>query len=181
MGGSLGARRINEAVWDALDGLLARFEEVVHLTGAQGRRRGEALARPGYLPIGHTADVAELMCESDLVIARAGLGTCAELLAVGLPAILVPGRFGGGHQEHNAARLEAAGAAIRVPDAELTGERLLGVVDGLQPRWLKAMADAAASLARPQAASAIVQVLEEVVRARRHRTDVLSRLVGEAV
>jgi UDP-N-acetylglucosamine--N-acetylmuramyl-(pentapeptide) pyrophosphoryl-undecaprenol N-acetylglucosamine transferase len=180
MGGSLGARRINEATWDALDGLLARFEEVVHLTGAQGLRRGEALARPGYVPIGRTADVAELMDRSDLVIARAGLGTCAELQAVGLPAILVPGRFGGGHQDHNAARMEAAGAAIRVPDAELTGERLLCVLDTLPSRHLLAMANAAAGMARPYAARAIVEVLEEVaVEARRRRTGALSCLVGE--
>jgi UDP-N-acetylglucosamine--N-acetylmuramyl-(pentapeptide) pyrophosphoryl-undecaprenol N-acetylglucosamine transferase len=162
-GGGLGARRINEAVWDALDWLLSRFDQVVHLTGAQGRQRGEALARAGYRPIGRTADVAGLMAGSDLVVARAGLGTCAELLAAGLPAVLVPGRFGGGHQNHNAARMEAAGAAVRVPDAELTGARLRCAIEDLTPDRLRAMAEATWGLARPDAARQIVHVLDEVV------------------
>lgn len=169
IGGSLGARRINEAVWDALDGLLARFTEVVHLTGAQGLLRGRALARPGYRPISRTADVARLMGESDLVISRAGLGACAELLAVGLPAILVPGTFGGGHQEQNADRLMAAGAAVRIADADLTAECLLVAVDELRKAGrLRAMAEAAAGLARPGAALRIVDVIQDVAeRSRR--------------
>jgi UDP-N-acetylglucosamine--N-acetylmuramyl-(pentapeptide) pyrophosphoryl-undecaprenol N-acetylglucosamine transferase len=179
MGGSLGARRINEAVWDALDSLLARFAEVVHLTGAQGRRRGEALARPGYRPIWRTDDIPRIMGESDLAIARAGLGTCAELLAVGLPAILVPGPFGGGHQERNAARIAAAGAGVRVADADFTGERLLRVLDALEPVRLAAMAGAAARLARPDAARAIVDVLDDVARTAPRRRP-LARL-GEPV
>ena len=166
MGGSLGSRRINEAVWQALDGLLARFDEVVHLTGGQDRLRGEALARPGYRPMRRTDDIAALMGSADLVVSRAGLATCAELLAVGLPAILVPGRFGGGHQKHNAARLEASGAAVHVPDRELTGQRLLRVLDGLGPSRLRAMSDATASLTRPDAARAIVRVLAEVAAAK---------------
>jgi UDP-N-acetylglucosamine--N-acetylmuramyl-(pentapeptide) pyrophosphoryl-undecaprenol N-acetylglucosamine transferase len=179
MGGSLGARRINEAVWNALDWLLGRFEEVVHLTGAHGRRRGEELARPGYLPISQAADVAGLLARSDLVVARAGLGTCAELLAVGLPAILVPGRFGSGHQDHNAVRLERAGCAVRVPDAELDGGRLRSVIEALTPDDLRAMAGAAASMARPDAAREIVRVLDEVVSEARSRAG--EGAVGEAV
>jgi len=179
MGGSLGARRINETVWAALDQLLARFVEVVHLTGAPDRRRSEALVRPGYRPIRWTDDIAGLMRESDLVVARAGLGTCAELLAIGLPAILVPGTFGGGHQEQNAARLESAGAAVRIGDAELTDQGLLQVVDGLGSSRLEAMSAAAARLARPDAARAIVRVLEEVaVGTHRRRTAVPSPVVG---
>jgi len=168
-GGGLGARRINEAVWDALDWLLTRFDQVVHLTGAQGKQRGEALARPGYLAISRTADVAGLMAESDLVVARAGLGTCAELLAAGLPAVLVPGRFGGGHQEDNAARMEAACAAVRVPDAELTGDRLRRVIEDLTSDRLRAMAEATTGLARPDAAREIVRVLDEVIAESRRR------------
>jgi UDP-N-acetylglucosamine--N-acetylmuramyl-(pentapeptide) pyrophosphoryl-undecaprenol N-acetylglucosamine transferase len=179
MGGSHGARRINETVWEGLDALLARFDEVVHLTGAQGRSRSLALARPGYRPIWWTDDVANLMRQTDLVVARAGLGTCAELLAVGLPAILVPGTFGGGHQELHAARLESAGAGVRIADAELTVGRLLDVVDGLDPQRLQRMSDAAVRLARPGAARAIVRVLEEVAMDACGRwTAVPSGLVG---
>ena len=63
---------------------------------------------------GFTTGVSELMRASDLVLCRCGVGTLAEVTAVGLPGILVPGRFGGGHQEHNAAHLVAAGAAVRI-------------------------------------------------------------------
>ena len=160
MGGSLGARRLNQAVWDALDHLLARFREVVHLTGTQGAAAAARLVRPGYRPISITTDVAGLMAESDLVVCRAGLGTCAELTAVGLPAVLVPGPFGGAHQEHNAAQLVGAGAAVRVGDGELTGDRLLRELDGLTPGRLGAMAAAAAAMGRPEAADGIVDVLD---------------------
>ena len=58
-------------------------------------------------------DMPALMARADLVVSRAGVGTIAEATAVGLPMILVPGTFGGGHQEENAAAMVAAGAAVR--------------------------------------------------------------------
>jgi len=162
MGGSQGARRLNQAVWGALDTLLEAFEEVVHLTGRQGEEAAGALARPGYRPIAFSDDVPGLLAEADLVLCRAGVGTCAELTAVGLPAIVVPGTFGGGHQEHNAAELARAGAAVRIADAELTPSALLAALGGLTEARLRAMAEASAALGRPDAAGAIVRVLEEV-------------------
>lgn len=161
IGGSLGARRLNHAVWAALDRLLGRFDEVVHLTGAQGARDGTRMTRPGYRPIGMHTDVAGLMAEADLVLSRAGCGTCAEITAVGLPAILVPGPFGGRHQEHNAASLIGAGAATRIADEELTGDRLMEHLGEHEPARLRALARASASLARPDAAGRVVDVLEE--------------------
>jgi UDP-N-acetylglucosamine--N-acetylmuramyl-(pentapeptide) pyrophosphoryl-undecaprenol N-acetylglucosamine transferase len=162
MGGSQGARRLNHAVWGALDALLGSFEEIVHLTGRQGAEESARLVRPGYRPIAFSDDMAGLMGEADLVLCRAGVGTCAELTAVGLPAVVVPGTFGGGHQEHNAAELVRAGAAVRVSDADLTPETLLATVGGLTGERLRAMAAASAGLGRPDAAAAIVRVLEEV-------------------
>jgi UDP-N-acetylglucosamine--N-acetylmuramyl-(pentapeptide) pyrophosphoryl-undecaprenol N-acetylglucosamine transferase len=85
--------------------------------------------------------------------------------AVGLPAILVPGTFGGGHQERNARDLEAAGAAVRIADGELSSESLLRTIEGLDDGRLRAMAQASAALGRPDAARAIVRVLEEVAAA----------------
>ena len=164
MGGSQGARRVNQTVWAALDGLLERFAEVVHLTGAQGEREAAARARPGYRPIAFSDEMPWLMGEADLVLCRAGVGTCAELTAVGLPAVVVPGTFAGGHQERNAAELVRAGAAVRIGDAELTAERLLAVLDSLDGPRLCAMTRASAALGRPDAAAAIVGVLEEVAR-----------------
>ena len=162
MGGSQGARRINQAVWSALDGLLERFEEVIHLTGAQGEEHAAQLVRPCYRPIAHSSDMPELLAEADLVVGRAGVGTCSELTAVGLPAVLIPGTFGGGHQERNARELLRAGAAVRIADADLTPDSLLETLDSLKAARLSAMAEASAGLGRPDAALAIVRVLEQV-------------------
>jgi UDP-N-acetylglucosamine--N-acetylmuramyl-(pentapeptide) pyrophosphoryl-undecaprenol N-acetylglucosamine transferase len=162
MGGSQGARRLNQAVWTALDALLDAFEEVVHLTGRQGEEGAAAHARSGYRPIPFSDDMPGLLAAADLVVCRAGVGTCAELTAVGLPAVMVPGTFGGGHQEHNAAELVRAGAAVRIGDAELTPDTLVDTLRSLTGEQLRAMAEASAALGRPDAAQAIVRLLEEV-------------------
>ena len=162
MGGSLGARRLNHAVWGSLDQLLGRFREVVHLTGRQGEEEAARLARPGYRPLGFSTEVARLMAEADLVVCRAGVGACAEVTAVGLPAVLVPGSFGGGHQERNARQLVEAGAAVRLGDDELSPEALLRVLSGLDDGRLRSMAEASRALGRPDAARSVVHLLEEV-------------------
>jgi UDP-N-acetylglucosamine--N-acetylmuramyl-(pentapeptide) pyrophosphoryl-undecaprenol N-acetylglucosamine transferase len=167
MGGGMGARRINQTVWACLDALLERFETVVHLTGAQGEREAATLARPPrYQPIPWVSDLGPLLQQADLVLCRAGVGTCAELLATGVPAVLVPGQFGGRHQEHNSGLLASAGAARVIPDAELTPRRLLQELEGLTPATLCAMADATRRLGRTDGAQQIVKVLDEVAAQR---------------
>ncbi|HSR23662.1 MAG TPA: glycosyltransferase [Candidatus Eisenbacteria bacterium] len=165
MGGSLGARRLNRVVWQALDHLLQRFGEVVHLTGVRDAGEAAGHVRAGYRPIPATPSVADLMAEVDLVVCRAGLGTCAELAAVGLPAVLVPGLFGGAHQERNAAELVRAGAAVRIGDADLTASRLLHELAGLTPDRLADMARASAAMGHPDAADRIIDVLGETATA----------------
>jgi UDP-N-acetylglucosamine--N-acetylmuramyl-(pentapeptide) pyrophosphoryl-undecaprenol N-acetylglucosamine transferase len=162
LGGSLGARRINRAVWGALGQLLESFDEVVHLTGAQGEEEGRRLARPGYRPIAFSGEMPRLLGEADLVVCRAGVGTISEMTAVGLPMVVVPGTFGGGHQERNAADLVEAGAAVRVADEELSPRTLLATLRDLTPHRLRAMAEASARLGRPDATTRVVRVLEEV-------------------
>jgi UDP-N-acetylglucosamine--N-acetylmuramyl-(pentapeptide) pyrophosphoryl-undecaprenol N-acetylglucosamine transferase len=165
LGGSQGARRINKTVWAALDGLLERFEEVIHLTGAQGTAELQRVRRDRYTAMPFSEEVPSLMARADLVLCRAGVGTLGEVTAVGLPSILVPGTFGGGHQEENARALVEAGAAVRIGDRELSGGRLLQVIDELDPVRLRAMAEASAALGRPDAASAVLRVVEEVAAA----------------
>src|SRR6266576_6386876 len=121
-GGSQGARRLNDATWSALDRLCATFEEVIHIAGDQGRDGVEQHARERYRGMPFADDMPAVMARADLVVSRAGVGTIAEAAAVGLPMILVPGTFGGGHQEENASAMVAAGAAIRIADEELTGD-----------------------------------------------------------
>jgi UDP-N-acetylglucosamine--N-acetylmuramyl-(pentapeptide) pyrophosphoryl-undecaprenol N-acetylglucosamine transferase len=165
LGGSQGALHINQTVWEALDGLLERFQEVIHLTGAQGAAELERLRRDRYSALPFSEEVPNLMARADLILCRAGVGTLGEVTAVGLPSILVPGTFGGGHQEENARALVQAGAAVRIGDEELSAGRLLQVIDELDPGRLRAMAEASAALGRPDAASAVLRVVEEVAAA----------------
>lgn len=162
MGGSQGARRLNQAVWAALPQLLERFAVVIHLTGAQGEAESGRHRREGYRPLAFSSEMPALLAEADLVVCRAGVGTIAEVTAVGLPAVVVPGTFGGGHQEENAHRLVRAGAAHRIGDAELDPASLIAALDSLDAGRLRSMAAASASLGRPDAARDIVRILREV-------------------
>ena len=162
IGGSQGARRLNDTIWSALDGLLERFTEVVHLTGEQGRVRSHDLLRPGYRPLAFSSDVPALMAEADLVLCRGGIGTLAEVTAVGLPAIVVPGTFGGAHQVRNAERLVRVGAAAMIADDDLAADSLLVALDSLHGDRLREMAAAARTFGRPDAAREILAVLREV-------------------
>ena len=96
-------------------------------------------------------------------MSRAGVGTIAEAAAVGLPMVLVPGTFGGGHQEENASAMVSAGAAVSIADKELDGASLLRTVDGLDAERLRAMAKASAAAGRRDAAQRVLAVLREVV------------------
>jgi len=161
-GGSQGARRLNRVVWSALDGLCERFEEVVHVAGEQGAEGLARHARDRYRGIAFTDEMAALMARADLIVSRAGVGTIAEATAVGLPMVLVPGKFGGGHQEENAEAMVAAGTAIRISDDALTGDSLLRALDSLDGERLRGMARASAAAGRRDAAQRVVAVLHEV-------------------
>ena len=161
-GGSQGARNLNQAVWGALDALCERFEEVVHLAGRKGADGIGQHLRAGYTGVAFADDMPALMAGADLVVSRAGVGTIAEVTAVGLPMVLVPGTFGGGHQDENAAAMVDAGAAVRIDDAKLTPESLVSTIDGLTEEGLRAMAKASAAAGRRDAAQRVLAVLREV-------------------
>jgi len=163
-GGSQGARRLNEAVWSGLDQLCAKFEEVIHVAGQQGVDGIKRHARPNYTGLPFTEDMPSLMGRADLVVSRAGVVTIAEAALVGLPMILIPGTFGGGHQEENAAAMVAAGAAVRIADADLTGDSLVRAIESLDADRLRAMAKASAATGRRDAAQRVLAVLHEVAK-----------------
>ena len=169
-GGSQGARNLNHAVWSAIDQLCSRFEEVVHVAGQQGAAGVERNARACYRGMAFTDDMPELMTSADLIVSRAGVGTIAEATAVGLPMILVPGTFGGGHQEENAASMVEAGAAVRIADAELSGKSLIATIEGLDDDRLRAMAKASAAAGRRDAAKRVLEVLNEVARTAQNKS-----------
>src|SRR5204862_6829607 len=150
-GGSQGARRLNEAVWSVLDKLCGRFDEVIHVAGEQGKEGVAQHARERYTGMAFADDMATLMARADLIVSRAGVGTIAEATAVGLPMVLVPGTFGGGHQGENASAMVAAGAAIRIADEELTDDSLMRAIASLDDGRLRAMAKASATTGRRDA------------------------------
>jgi UDP-N-acetylglucosamine--N-acetylmuramyl-(pentapeptide) pyrophosphoryl-undecaprenol N-acetylglucosamine transferase len=163
-GGSQGARNLNRAVWSALDELCQMFEEVVHIAGRQGAEGIAQYKRDGYRGIEFADEMPALMAEADLLVCRAGVGTIAEATAVGLPMVLVPGTFGGGHQEENAAAMVDAGAAIRIGDAGLTGSTLVDALKGLDGDQLRAMAKASSATGRRDAAGRVLRILREVAK-----------------
>jgi UDP-N-acetylglucosamine--N-acetylmuramyl-(pentapeptide) pyrophosphoryl-undecaprenol N-acetylglucosamine transferase len=149
-GGSQGARSINHAAIEAFAG--ARFR-VLH---AAGTRDLPDLTAPGphYDLRGYISGLAQAILASDLVVARSG-GSVFEIAAHGRPMVLVPYPHAtADHQAENARYFERAGAAIVIPDSELTGSRLaqeVGRLLGDRSR-LTAMSRASTSLARPDAA-----------------------------
>ncbi len=152
-GGSLGARRLNEAAPRAFADPAHR---VIH---ASGVRDFPALEAPGahYDLRPYISPFGPALLASDLVVARAG-GSVFEVAAHGRPAILVPYPHAtADHQTANAEWMAAAGAAVLLPDAELTPERLRAETDALlaEPERRAAMGRAAAALARPDAAAAV--------------------------
>jgi UDP-N-acetylglucosamine--N-acetylmuramyl-(pentapeptide) pyrophosphoryl-undecaprenol N-acetylglucosamine transferase len=103
-----------------------------------------------------------LMGAADLVVSRAGVGTIAEVAAIGLPMVLVPGTFGGGHQLENARAMVEAGAAVSIADAALTPAALVAAIDSLTVEKLRAMAQASSAAGRRDAAQRVLRVLHEV-------------------
>jgi len=166
-GGSQGARSINRAAVQAFAG--ARFR-VLHAAGERDLRELEDMVAPGphYDLRGYIPGFGEALLASDLVVSRAG-GSIFEIAAHGKPAILVPYPYAtADHQTANASFMERAGAAVVIPDAELTPARLATEVGSLlaDRGRLAAMARASAAVARPDAAFEIAHELLAVARIR---------------
>lgn len=120
-GGSQGARRVNEAVTAAAADLAAAGVQVLHIAGP---KQAEAVLAGGALPPTHRVlayvdGMDAAYAAADLVLCRAGAMTCAELAAVGLPAVYVPLPIGNGEQALNARPVVDAGGGLLVDDASL--------------------------------------------------------------
>jgi UDP-N-acetylglucosamine--N-acetylmuramyl-(pentapeptide) pyrophosphoryl-undecaprenol N-acetylglucosamine transferase len=166
-GGSQAVARMNAALAEALPSVLGDWH-VLHLAGDDGMATAGAVRqslpdslRPRYTPEPFLTDrMADALVAADLVLGRAGSSTCAELAAVGVPSILVPYPFAGAHQRYNAGYLADEGAAVMVPDEELTSERLLAEVGALRDDERRVtMASAARRLGRPDAARTLADEL----------------------
>jgi UDP-N-acetylglucosamine--N-acetylmuramyl-(pentapeptide) pyrophosphoryl-undecaprenol N-acetylglucosamine transferase len=166
MGGSQGARSINLAAIEAFAerdrGAAERDFHVIHLAGRRDypelEQRLEAAAHgERYTLLAYEPDLGDVLAACDLVLARSG-GSIFEVTAAGRPAILVPYPHAtADHQSANAAWMTAAGAAETIEDSALAAALLDERVSALlrDEASLTAMSAASASLARPDAASAI--------------------------
>ena len=145
-GGSQGAQRINAAVSAALPGLLDLGVQVLHSVGA-GNIDAITDSAPGYHPVAYLDRMDLAYAAADLVVSRSGAMTCAELAAVGLPAIYVPFPIGNGEQRLNALPVVNAGGGLLVADEDLDGPALLADVSALitDPQRLERMGERAAA------------------------------------
>ena len=175
LGGSQGAHRLNQAVADILPWLLDRPDlAIMHQTGPREIDAMQAVkaalpaaAAARYEPFAFAPDLADRMRAADLVISRAGASTLSEVSAIGIPMILVPYPYAGGHQRLNVTPYASAGAAMVIPDEEVQG-RLRGVLTSViddEARYRK-MVEAMRGLGRPYAAEEVVRLLHEAARRR---------------
>lgn len=123
-GGSLGARRINAAMAQAQGDFAAAGIQVIHLVGNGGHGLPESWPPsrgaddPAYLAMPYLTAMHEAFAAADAVVCRAGAMTCAELAALGMPAVYVPLPVGNGEQELNAAPIIAHDGGILIDDAD---------------------------------------------------------------
>lgn len=167
-GGSLGAGRINQATADASAAWSVR--EDLSVRHVLGTRDWEDHVRPvaetdalEYRAIRYENDMPSVLASADLLLCRAGASTVAELTVTGAPAILVPlPGAPGDHQTANARALADHGAALLIPDAELTESRLREAVDGLlaDTDRLDDMSARSKQIGRPHAAAAVADLVE---------------------
>lgn len=170
VGGSQGAKRLNEAVTGALRPDFRDRIRFIHQTGENDFRSvAEAYHQGGFkaevFPFSNK--MGEYFKEADLVIARAGAMTITELAVSGRPSILVPYPFAAdNHQQKNAEYLVQAGAARLLPNDQATGEKIAEIFDEfLKDRaLLKTMGEKAKNLGRPLAAQQIVENCWEWIR-----------------
>ena len=174
MGGSQGALALNRTMPEIAKELLESVPglTILHQAGA----RHEAPTRAAYAASGAPAerwevrafleDMPKQFAEADLILARSGASTVAELTAAGKPSLLVPFPLAADdHQRKNAEVLLEAGAAAMLLEHEMTGAKLLHTLRRLleNPEGLKQMAENARSLARPAAASRIAAIIGSLV------------------
>ncbi|WP_370196503.1 undecaprenyldiphospho-muramoylpentapeptide beta-N-acetylglucosaminyltransferase [Aurantimonas sp.] len=173
-GGSQGAQFFSQVMPKAIAHLPEALRRRLVVT-QQARAEDEETVRRFYEAEGIPAtvapffsDMAERIGAAHLVISRSGASTVSEIAVVGRPAILVPYPYALDHdQAANAARLEAEGGALVEPQAQLTPERLAGLVAGIagDPAKAAAMAAAARATGIPDAAELLADLVESMPQA----------------
>jgi UDP-N-acetylglucosamine--N-acetylmuramyl-(pentapeptide) pyrophosphoryl-undecaprenol N-acetylglucosamine transferase len=168
-GGSSGARSINRALLAILPDLLGEIQ-VIHISGRLDWPEVEAAQKqlPAQLAMNYRAysylyEMGAALAAADLVVSRAGASTLGEYPLVGLPAILVPYPHAWRYQKVNAGYLVDRGAALMIKDAQLPTELLPAIQKLSRNRdQLQRMRAAMQSLAHPQAAQHLADLVREL-------------------
>lgn len=175
MGGSLGARAINEAVKYLI---LHRFEKkdcyYLHATGKAGASMIDDIGKdvdlntnPQIMLREYINDMDRCLAAADLVVCRAGASSLSEIQALGKPSILVPYPYAAeNHQYYNAKTMSDRDAAILIEEKDFTGERLLSEVENLlsKPERLKKMGENAKAMAILDASQRITECVCKIVK-----------------
>lgn len=165
-GGSQGARNVNAAVVAASADLAAAGVQVLHVAGPKNAEVVQAQVTAGTHSVLAYVDRMELAyAAADLVVCRAGAMTCAELSAVGLPAVYVPLPIGNGEQALNARPVVDAGGGLLVDDGDFDADYVRRSVLPLlaDPARLAAMGAAAAALGHREADEALADLVLQAV------------------
>ena len=172
VGGSLGARVLNETLPKALARLPAGQRPLVtHQTGQLNRDAVKALYEAEGIDtaievevLPFIDDMAERLAQCDVIVCRAGAVTVSELCAAGVPSILVPLVVSTtSHQRDNAQYMAQHGAAVHLPQGELSPERLAELLGGLTRESLLEMGRKARGLAQPRSAARVADEIEKLV------------------
>jgi UDP-N-acetylglucosamine--N-acetylmuramyl-(pentapeptide) pyrophosphoryl-undecaprenol N-acetylglucosamine transferase len=165
-GGSQGARSLNEAITGALMPFLQSGVQVLHVIGPRNTPQRVPPMPTPYVAVPYVDRMDLAYAAADFALCRAGGMTCAELSAVGLPAVYVPLPHGNGEQRLNAEPIVEHGGGFLVEDAELTPEwlvrYLLPVMRNIDQ--VAAMSEAAAALGQRDADIRLAQAIIEIVR-----------------
>jgi UDP-N-acetylglucosamine--N-acetylmuramyl-(pentapeptide) pyrophosphoryl-undecaprenol N-acetylglucosamine transferase len=162
-GGSLGALRLNEAFGGAWRDVLEAGWQLLHVTGEKSELPDPGAE--GYAVVRYVDRMDLAFSLADLIVSRAGAATVSEISALGIPAVYVPYAVGNGEQALNAASAVRAGAAILIPDAELTADRVRSAVVPLlaDEARRERMTRAAASVGTRSGTENVVALIDEAL------------------
>lgn len=159
MGGSSGAKAINDCVFACADSLCRRYD-VIHITG---EKQPSPVKRSGYYPITYTDRIADFLALADLVVSRGGSGALFELMALRKPTLIIPLPKGSsrGDQVENAEYFTSRGAAMTLKQENLSETTLLASLELLE-NGKDALLDGMAALTRTDGTKEIARkIIEE--------------------
>lgn len=172
-GGSQGARSLNQAIGCSARDLVQAGVQILHITGPKHEvevddalRRGDSETGGRYVSVPYVDNMAQAYAAATLMMCRSGAMTCAELAAVGLPAVFVPLPHGNGEQALNAQPLVQARGALLVADADLNPQWVREHVIALatDPTGLHQMGQAMAALGRRDADERIAALVLQAAK-----------------